>query len=101
MKNLRKLFLLLFVIPFAFSFVSCKDKSGDGDDPEPSNPNQEVTVESFSVAYDYNLPEKYDFLLKDFTDSNNDIGTSVDLVEIVDDNLAGFFLGWYDESDER
>lgn len=101
MKKLRKLFLLLFVIPFAFSFVSCKDKSGDGDDPEPSNPNQEVTVESFSVAYDYNLPEKYDFLLKDFTDSNNDIGTSVDLVEIVDDNLAGFFLGWYDESDEK
>lgn len=101
MKNLKKLLLLLFIVPFAFSFVSCKDKSdGDENSTDPSTPNQEVTVETFSVSYDYNLPEKYDFILKNFTDSNNDIGSSVDLVEIVDDNLAEHFLGWYDADDE-
>ena len=101
MKKLKKLFLLLLLVPFAFSFVSCKDKSDDGDDDvTPPPPSENVTVESFSVDYDYNLPEKYDFLLKDFTDSNNDIGSTVDLVEIVDSNLAKFFLGWYDENDE-
>ena len=100
MKKLKKLLLLLFVIPFAFSFVSCKDKSdGDDDTTTPSTPNQEVTVETFSVSYDYNLPEKYDFILKNFTDTNNDIGSSVDLVEIYDDNLAEHFLGWYDADD--
>lgn len=101
MKKFKKLLLLLFVIPFAFSFVSCKDKSdGDDDSTTPSTPNQEVTVETFSVSYDYNLPEKYDFILSNFTDTNNDIGSSVELVEIIDDNLAEHFLGWYDADDE-
>ena len=100
MKKFKKLLLLLFVIPFAFSFVSCKDKSDGDDSTTPSTPNQEVTVETFSVSYDYNLPDKYDFILSNFTDTNNDIGSSVELVEIIDDNLAEHFLGWYDADDE-
>ena len=103
MKKLKKLFLLLLIIPFTFSIAACKDKSGDDDGgtPSPSNPNENVTLETFSIAYDYNLPEKYDFLLTDYTHSNNAVGTSVDLVGIADENLAKYFLGWYNDEDEK
>ena len=106
MKKLKKLFLLLLIIPFAFSIAACKDKSGGDDEggggtPNPSNPNENVTLETFSIAYDYNLPEKYDFLLTDYTHSNNAVGTSVDLVSIADENLSEHFLGWYDSEDEK
>lgn len=107
MKKFRKILLLLLLIPFCFSIVSCKDKSDDSDDAGTGGGsggsgggNGGVSAECFTVAYDYNLPEKYDFLLTDYTDSNNEVGTSVELISIVDDNLAPHFLGWYNSDDE-
>ena len=106
MKKFRRMLLLLLLIPFCFSFASCKNKSkdnGGGNDggSGEQNPNENVSTESFSVAYDFNLPEKYDFLLTDYTVSNNDVGKSVELATISDVNLAPHFLGWFDSSDNE
>ena len=105
MKRFRKILLLLIMIPFCFSFVSCKDKSedsggGSGGGSGGSGGNNNVSAECFTIEYDYNLPEKYDFLLTDYVDSNNEVGTSVQPISIIDDNLAPHFLGWYNSDDE-
>lgn len=110
MKKLRRILFLLLLMPLCFSFVSCKDKSTDSDGGTGGSGGSggsgggsgggNVSAECFSVAYDYNLPEKYDYLLSDYTDANNEVGTSVSLISIIDDNLAPHFLGWYNEDDE-
>ena len=103
MEKMKKFLLAFLLIPFCFSFVACKDKSNESDgDGGNSDKNEIVSTESFSVSYDYNLPEKYDFLLTDYVDSGNAIGSSVQVATIPDLNLskADTFLGWYNEDDE-
>lgn len=101
MKRLKNFMFLLILIPICFSFISCKKASDDDNGEETSPSTPEIPTESFSVAYDYNLPEKYDFLLTDFTDSNNKLGSSVNVATISDENLSPYFLGWYDSSDNE
>ena len=102
MKNFKKLLFLLLIVPFCFSFISCKDKSDSDDNGGGnSNKNENVSTECFAVDYDYNLPEKYDFLLTDFTVNNIDLGDTVDLATIPDENLAPHFEGWFDSQDNK
>lgn len=99
MKRLKRILFLLILVPFCFSFASCKDKSDTDDNGGSNNNNENVSTESFSVAYDYNLPEKYDFLLTDFSVENIDLGDTVELATIPDEILAPHFIGWFDSQD--
>ena len=93
MKKIIRILVLILMIPICFAFTSCKkntDTSPNNNQVETNKPNQNediVVPETFAVSYDYNLPEKYDFLLNDFTDSNHILGSSVSVVSIFDENL--------------
>ncbi len=102
MKKLRKILLFLLVIPMSIALSSCGKKSQPSDDNGGSGGGgSPIASEKFSVAYDFNLPEKYAFLVSDFTDANNDVNSNVELATISDANLAKYFLGWCKEGEDE
>ena len=114
MKRINKVLLLLLLMPLCISFSACKKKNStensnqnqieqpttpdDGDD----EPGYESTKETYSVSFDYNLPEEYDFLLadKDFEVTYKEVGTSTSLATVPDIKLKEFFLGWVEEGSD-
>ena len=109
MKKVSKILLFLLILPLSVSFSACKKKGGSPDNsnqnqveqPKPDDPDDEYgsQVETYSVSYDYNLPEEYDFLLadKDFVLNYREVGISTTLVNVPDIRLRPYFLGWCKE----
>ena len=98
MKKFKNLLYLLLILPLCFVFISCKkdgDSGGDkGGNVTPPDNNPTVPTQTYSVSYDYNLPEGYDFILNDFTVSNIEVGKSTKLALVPDSKLSPYFLGW-------
>lgn len=105
MKKFSKLLLLLLILPLSVSFSACKKGGGSPNSnpnqeerPNPGNPddNYGSQVQTYSVSYDYNLPEDYDFLLegKDFVLPYKEVGTPTVLAKVPDVSLQSYFLGW-------
>ena len=109
MKKISKILLFLLMLPLSVSFSACNKNAGSPDNsnqdqveqPKPDKPDDEYgsQVETYSVSYDYNLPEEYDFLLadKDFVLDYIEVGTSTKLVNVPDNRLKTYFLGWCKE----
>lgn len=109
MKNFKKLLLFLLIVPICFGFSACKKKKNDDVDSNPpsteQNPNggnnndgggsenPTPNAGAYSVFYDYNLPEDYDFLLNDYSQMVN-VGTDTVLSNNISGNLGKYFLGW-------
>ena len=111
MKKINKLLLLLLIVPLCISFSSCKKKKNPDNSnqnqieqptppaPDEDTPDYESTKETYSVSFDYNLPEEYDFLLadSDFEINYKEVGTSTTLAKVPDLKLQDYFLGWFEE----
>ncbi len=110
-KKLKKILMVLLIVPMIFVFGACKNKDDDGDktknpttqtpgNQEPSNPDSpgggaDPVGSGFSVYFDYNLPENYNLI--ESTSVDKEVGGNVALPAIQDENLNKYFLGWYDK----
>lgn len=99
MKKFRRVLLFLLLVPICFGFSACK-KNNDADNsgntpPTEQNPgdNTTPTASTYTVNFDYNLPEDYDFLLTDYQ-LTKEVGTSTNLVSPSSAKLSEFFEGW-------
>lgn len=108
MKKLKLLLALLLIIPVGLTFSACKknknnnnnnsnnDQEQGGETPKPIDPD----VPTYTVTFDYNLPDRLEGLLENQTITRN-VGDSVNLPTIKDDNLKSYFTGWYDTNEEE
>lgn len=95
MKKIRNLLLLLVVIPICLSFSACKkDKNNDnkGDGGQGQVPDSPTQV--YSVHFDYNLPDDYEYLLSDRVISDKILGSTTALLSVPNSKLRTWFLGW-------
>ena len=119
-KKLKKLLMVLLIVPAMFVFGACKNKNGDnpddggtppvvtppgqddGGNTEPEGPGGETptpSAENYVVEIDYNLPEGYE-VLSDYS-VTKEVGTNFEMPAIPDENLAEFFLGWYNKATDE
>ena len=103
MKKLRNFLLILLVLPLCFVFSSCKKNESGGDGGNGSNPSnpETPTVVTYSVSFDYNLPDGYEGLLNNYVVSNKEVGSQTTLAKVSDSKLAPYFLGWTEEGSEE
>lgn len=97
MKKFKKLLLFLLVIPICFSFSACKNKKGKnngGVDDDDNNSPPVSPTQVYSVHFDYNLPEDYEYLLEDKTINDKLLGSNTALLSIPNSKLRPWFLGW-------
>ena len=109
LKKFKTLLIFLLVVPLMFSITACKDKnesSNSGSNNEqggndPSGPDNPIDPETatYTVSFDYNMPERLEGLILDETKIAN-VGTSTNLPTISDARAAKYFLGWYDTNNE-
>lgn len=107
MKILKKLMLFLLVIPVCFAFSACKNDKDKGDSnknnnsqieqPDDNNDDNKPS-ETFSVTFDYNLPEDYDFLLTDYS-LNGNVNELISIPTVTLSKLKDYFLGWRKNGD--
>ena len=113
MKKIYRVLLFIFILPLCISFSACKKKKNETDNSNQSQIEQpkpeedpdddyESNVETYSVSFDYNLPEEYDFLLsnRDFTIRYKEVGTNTSLANVPDIKLQKHFLGWCEEGSD-
>lgn len=102
MKILKKIMLFLLIVPVCFAFSACKNDKDKGDNNKSDNSQIEQPddnkggtkpSETYSVTFDYNLPEDYDFLLTDYS-LNGKINESISIPTISATKLKDYFLGW-------
>ena len=118
-KKLKNLLMVLLIIPAMFVFGACKKKDNNPDsgnppavtlsNPEepsgPSNPEEPggetptPSAENYVVEIDYNLPEGYE-VLSGYS-VTKEVGTNFEMPAISDENLAEFFLGWYNKATDE
>lgn len=100
MKKFSKFLFILLILPLCFVFSSCKNNknsdnnNNNGNDVKPGDEEIVTPTKTYSVAYDYNLPEGYEFLLNNFNVGNIEVGKSTKLALIPDLKLKPYFLGW-------
>lgn len=92
MKKFSKLLFFLLILPVSFTLSACKNKnSEDGS----NNGNGGVDSIYYTISYDYNLPDEYDFLLKDYEVDVVADGQEKTLDKLPNnDKLAEYFLYW-------
>jgi len=111
LKKLKKILMVLLIVPIIFVFGACKNKDDDSDktknpttqtpgNQDPSNPDNpgdgaDPVDSGFSVDFDYNLPENYKLIENSSVDK--EVGETVALPTIQDVNLNKYFLGWYNK----
>ncbi len=85
-----------------FIFVGCNKKDDENNKPQggsehsqPINPQQPVSIVTYSVYFDYGLPKDYEYLLNNYSALDKSCGTYTDLARVSDD-LLPYFDGWYD-----
>lgn len=115
-KKLKKILMVLLIVPMMFVFGACKNKDDDGDktknpttqtpgNQNPSNPDNpddggaDSVTDGFLVNFDYNLPENYR-VVENYS-VNKEVGENVTLPTIQDVNLNKYFLGWYDKTTDE
>lgn len=100
MKKFRVYLLFLLMLPLCFCFSSCK-KNKDEDKNENNNPKPEEEIvaptgTTYSVYFDYNLPDDYNYLLSDrnYAINNKELNTTTALASVPIAKLRKYFLGW-------
>lgn len=103
-KKLKLILLLVLVIPISIVFSACSC-SGKGNNPGGDTGTEEPVVpvkpevETYSVSVDYNLPEKFNFLYENVTETKN-VGEDYVLPSISNE-LNEYFVSWcYLSNDE-
>lgn len=103
-KKIKLILLLVLVIPISIVFSACSC-SGKGNNPGGSTGNEKPTIpvdpeiETYSVLVDYNLPEKFNFLYENITETKN-VGENYVLPSISNE-LNEYFVSWcYLSNDE-
>ncbi len=115
LKKLRTILIFMLIVPLMFSISACKKKDnnsgsngtqneqGGGIPSNPDNPstpdNPSSVDDTYTVSFDYDMPERLEGLLEDYEVSASTSDTTV-LPTISNTRLASYFLGWYDEENE-
>ncbi len=107
LKKFKALLIFMLIVPLMFSITACKDKKNDKNDGSqneqgggnnPSGPDDDPLDPenaTYTVSFDYNMPERLEGLIADETKQTN-VGTSTKLPTISNAKAAKYFLGWYD-----
>ena len=120
-KKLKKMLMVLLIIPALFVFGACKNKNNNPDSGNPpavtpSNPEEPgggepstpeepggedptPSAENYVVSVEYCLPEGFE-VLSNYS-VTKEVWQTFTLPEIADENLSEFFLGWYDKATEE
>ena len=73
------------------------DNTGDKDDGDDT-PVTPPEIQKYSVNVDYNLPDKFEFLLDDYSESL-EVGNEF-TIPVISSDFYAYFDGWYDSTDK-